>query len=538
MTIADAELSGPPGPVAVQPLEEIVRPFATGSRGISIVGDQTRTVLSYQALAGQTATAAARLRRSGVGPGALVATTIMNDLPSVVAVLAIWAAGATLVSVPPPARKARDWYSRKFGSALDALGCTFLIGDDDHAYGLAAAAGMRRIPKLALAAPAHDRASLPDVTVPDTAMIQFTSGSIDTPKGVAISRTALAGHLAAVAAAFQLDGETDRIMSWLPLYHDMGLVLLFLTGLAVRADQLIAPPSSFATRPGSWLTTLARDQATVTAAPNFAFRLTAAVPYDEPLDLSRVRVCVSGGERVDWQTLLDFHATAGQMGFNWGALMPGYGLAEGTVGVTVTPPGGGPRLGPAGYVSVGVPFPGVELRVPVPSASVGPVQLRGDWLFRGYHTADGFKPVAAGDWFDTRDAGFVHEGELYVLGRRDEVLTMAGRNVFAEDVESIAYEAGGPLIRVCAAFRSPATERFGLMAEANPRLVKDAEDARKLGQLIQVSVSKVLGTRLDPVLVVRMGVIPRTTSGKVQRAKCRTLCGADEISHRIMAELT
>ncbi len=182
-------------------------------------------------------------------------------------------------------------------------------------------------------------------------------------------------------------------------------------------------------------------------------------------------------------------------------------------------------------------MPGVELAVAAGS-DPGPVQLGGRWLFDGYHSADGFEPVTAGGWFDTGDAGFVHDGELYVVGRRDEVLSLAGRNVFAEDIESVTHDACGQRVGACAAFRSGTqSARFGLVAEANPRLVRDLDGASELARVIQASVVDALRTRLAPVLVTRLGVIPRTTSGKVQRAQCRSLVATGEISRRVLAEL-
>jgi acyl-CoA synthetase (AMP-forming)/AMP-acid ligase II len=536
-SVQERRLVGPRLGPGFRRLEEIVRPCAAAGRGISFVNDDSRLQLTYDDLVGHTAAAAARLRRSGVSPGSVVAMTIANDLASVLAALATWAVGATVLSLPPPPRNSRDWYGSQFGPVLDAAGCDFLVGDESPA-GLEPTAGMRRIPKQPLAEPADGRVQMPDVSAADTALIQFTSGSIGTPKGVAVSGAKLAGHVASIIAALQIDGEADRIVSWLPLYHDMGLVVMLLVGLAARADQVHSPPSTFATKPASWLAMLAGEHATVTAAPNFAFRLAAAVPYDEPTDLSRVRVAVCGGERVSWRTMQDFHAVAGPMGFRWGALMPSYGLAEGTVAVTTAPLGRGPIQGPGGHVSAGRPLPGVDVLVSADSRAEGPIQLGGDWLFDGYHTAGGFESTAAGDWFDTGDAGFAADGELYVMGRRDEVLTLAGRNVFSEDVELVTQQACGQLVGACAAFRNlSATGRFALMAEANPRLVKDRDDAVKLGRLIQASVSKTMGSRLAPVLVVRLGVIPRTTSGKVRRAQCREIYNSGAISQRILAEI-
>jgi fatty-acyl-CoA synthase len=528
------QLAGPRVPAAFMPLEEIVRPFSAGQRGITLPDEEPRLELPYSDLAQRTASAAARLRGGGVTPGTLVAMTVTNDLPSILAVLATWACGATVVSLPPVPRNDHGWHARQFRPVLERMGCDLFIGDED----LDEDAAIRRIPKQPLAQAEPRPVPLPDQPVPATALIQFTSGSVGTPKGVAIGAAALAGHVAAISAAAYYDGEAGRIVSWLPLYHDMGLIAMFLTGLAARMDLVIARPAGFATRPSSWLRMLSQERATATAAPNFAYRLAAAVPYNEPLDLSRMRVSICGGERPDWQSLMDFTATTAPMGFSAGALIPCYGLAESIVAVTYTRPGRGPLRGPAGYVSAGVPLPGVEVRAPAGSVP-RPIQLRGEWLFSGYHTADGFAPADAADgWFDTGDAGFIHDGELYVLGRRNEVLSLAGRNVFAEDVESITHEACGQLVRACAAFRNLGTVgRFGLVAEANTRLVRNLDAAQELARHIQVSVNEALGTRLTPVLVARLGAIPRTTSGKVQRARCRSMYDSGQISRRLITEL-
>lgn len=535
-TLSYTRLCGPPV-TGVVPLEEVVRPATVIGSGIAFVTAQARVELSYAELTFRAAVAAGRLRRSGVGPGDLVATTITNDLPSVIAILATWYRGATVVSLPPSTRQSRAWHASKFDPVLAAMGCAFLIADEDPQETASAGAGIRRIAKAALAEPSPRQVAVIEVAAPGTALIQFTSGSVGTPKGVAISSTALASHLAAGASLAQLDPAVDRVASWLPLYHDFGLISMLLTGLAARAGQVIARPADFAAAPASWLTMVSRERAVLTAAPNFGYRLAAAARYDEPLDLSLVRLCLSGGERVVWQALVDLHAVAGPMGLRWEALRPCYGLAEATVGVTLAPPDRGPVQGPGGYVSAGVPMPGVELRLPENSAH-GPVQLRGDCLFSGYYTTAGFQPVTVGEWYDTGDAGFAVDGELYVIGRRDEVLTLAGRNVFAEDVESVTHLAGGGSVRACAAFRSQEmTGRFGLMVEIDPRLVWGAGAARDLAKRIQASVTETLGTRLAPLLVVRLGTIPRTSSGKAQRAQCRSIYAAGEIDRRILAEL-
>jgi acyl-CoA synthetase (AMP-forming)/AMP-acid ligase II len=534
----DTQLVGQPMPARFAAFEEVVRPFTTSSRGITFTDELAGRKVSYRDLANLAAAGAARLRRWGVGPNSLVAMTVTNDLASIIALLSIWACGATVVSLPPVPRRASEWYSRQFGPTLDRMGCGFLIEGDDGAPGAFGGDQLRKMPRQALADSSGGRVADPETAAPDIALIQFTSGSVGSPKGVAIASTALASHLAAIISTLRFDGEADRIASWLPLYHDMGLILMFGLALATRADVVLAQPSTFATWPASWLTMLSQHRATVTAAPDFGYRLTATVPYPDGLDLSSVRVALSGAERLHWQTLVDFQATAEPMGLHWEAICPSYGLAEATVGVTHTPLGRGPLQGPGGHVSVGGPAPGVALTAPAGEAP-GPIRVRGASLFSGYHTDRGFEPLAHGEWFDTGDAGFVHDGELYVLGRRDEVLTVAGRNVFAEDVESVAQDACGQRIGACAAFRNlTATGRFALLAEANPRVVKGQAAVGELAHLLQSAVVRTLGTRPTPVLVARLGVIPRTTSGKVRRAQCRLLYDNGEFGRGLLAELT
>jgi acyl-CoA synthetase (AMP-forming)/AMP-acid ligase II len=536
-------LLGSPAATSPRPLEEVIRPADTTGAGISFIGgEQFR--LTYAELAALTAIAAARLREAGVRQGSRVAQTIENDLPSIIGVLATWAAGATVVSVPPAARNAREWYCTQFAPVLASTGCEFLLGEEDLAVRLAQAARARQIPRWPLIGAAGSGNTGPGPAIDDgpdipaTALIQFTSGSVGTPRGVAITSTALAGHLQSIETHVQVDAAADRFLSWLPLYHDMGLICMFLTALATRTNLSLASPASFSRQPASWLTALAAERATVTAAPDFAYRLAAAVPYEAGTDLSRVRAAICGGERISWQTMERFHAATAPLGMRWQSLMPGYGLAEGTLTVTGTPPGRGPHMGPDGHVSVGVPLPGAQVRAPAHPSVDGSIAIRGDWVMDGYHTTEGFDAVPPGAWFDTGDAGFAHEGELYVLGRRDEVVSVAGRNVYAEDLESVARHAAGDQVNACAAFRSPsAPGRFGLVAEANPRIVRDRADAAGLARRLQAVVSRTVGTRPAPVLVVRLGVIPRTTSGKMRRAQCRAMHQAGEFGKRVLAEL-
>lgn len=520
-------------------LEEVIRPFGSAANSLSFVSDGGRVQLTYRELAEQCTIAGNELRDRGVRPGAMVATTIRTDLRSVVAVLGTWMAGATLLSVPPPTKRAWDWYARQFGPVLATARCRFVLCDDDDDALAAAVPGARPITKDALVRRGPKVTGFPELAVPDIALVQFTSGSVGTPKGVAIGSATLAAHLNALSSFYEYDRASDRIASWLPLYHDMGLIAMFLSGLAQRVDQVLMPPFDFAARPASWLSLLSQERATITASPNAGFRIAAAPAYAADLDLSAVRLAVCGGERVNWQTLETFQRVAGPMGFPWEALTPGYGLAEGTVGVSSTPVGRGPVLGPDGHVSVGKPFPGVRVRAPHAPDPAGPVYLGGNSLFRGYYTACGFERATSNGWIDTGDAGFTAGNELYIIGRRDEVLPLGGRNIFAEDIEMVAQESGGEMVGSCAAFRnSLIPDRFGLFVEVHPRKVKSSAAATELGRLIQSAVMGIIGTRPSPLLVVRLGSVPRTTSGKVQRGRCRTAYDSGEINDKVIVALS
>jgi fatty-acyl-CoA synthase len=516
-------------------LEEIVRPFGVPTSVSFLDVDGNRSSVTYDQLARRIAGAAIRLREHGVGHGALVAMTIGNDLGSVVAALAVWAAGATLVSLPPPPRRGGDWYAGSFGRVLAAMGCRFLVVDPAGAAGPAPATPeMRRIPLDSLQG--VEAVRLPDTPIPAVALVQFTSGSLGAPKGVAIARDTLAGHVKAIGHCFDYDPAEDVIATWLPLYHDLGFACFFMTSLYSRVTQVHAAPRSFVLNPAVWLELLAAERATVSGGPGFAYRLAARVPYPGGLDLSRMRICLNAAERIHWQDVLDFQRAAEPLGWTWETMHPAYGLAEGTVGVTAMLYRHGPVRGPGGLASSGHLLPGAELATA--GAEPSTLHLGGAWLFDGYYTERGFEP-RAGSWFDTEDVGFLHDGQVYVLGRQAEVISAAGRNVFAEDVEEAALQAARPFAHACAAFKPERShDRFGLALEVSVRELP-AADAGELGRAVRAAVSEALGTRVAPLVVVGPGAIPRTTSGKVRRAEFRDAYEAGEIlARKVLAELS
>lgn len=514
-------------------LEEMVRPYGVGTTVSFVDAEGARTTVSYDDLARRAATAADRLRQYGVRAGDCVALTVTNDLASVTAALGVWVAGGTLVSLPPRPGGARAEGLDRIGAVLAAMGCRHHVsaGDDDPSP-----AETTGVPLSALQG---EEAGVPDPepAVPDTALIQFTSGSRGAPKGVAIGRDTFLGHARMVAGYMTLDPAVDRVATWLPLYHDLGFVCFFSAPLYARTDQVHILPRSFVLNPSRWLTLLARERASVSGAPNFGYRLASRASYPDGLDLSRMKFTINAAERILWPDLEAFQQVAGARGFPWEAIVPAYGLAENTVGVSARLPGTGPVLGPDGHVSLGVPLPGSHFVVSE-DRSPGTVLLGGDWLFDGYWTAEGFEPRPPG-LFDTDDAAFLHDGELYVVGRQGEVASVGGHNVFAEDVEAASVTAGAPVVTGCAAFkhdRGGAGERFATVVEVSPRERARAGD---IAAAVRTAVAEQIGSRPSPVLVVPSGAIPRTSSGKPRRGNLRAAVLGDELPEkRVYASLT
>ena len=295
----------------------------------------------------------------------------------------------------------------------------------------------------------------------------------------------------------------------------------------------VRTPRSFIKDPWAWLEAMHENRTTTTVAPDFAYRLVSKAKRETlPADgLSSLRAVLSGGERVRWQSLTDFYAATAPFGLAWEALMPVYGMAEATLAVTFPPLGRGPIRNGGGLVSVGVTLPGVEIAcAPGPKS---PIRIRGDSLLSGYLSPEQLSdPKDEDGWFETSDSGLITDGELYVYGRTDEVVIVAGRNIYAEDLESLVLTHDA--ILRCAAFRYPSDgQRFALAIE----LLDDSVDAVAVASWARRSISDELNTRPAPVLCLPLGSMQRTSSGKVRRGQCRDELGDGRMHEIALAEL-
>ncbi len=382
----------------------------------------------------------------------------------------------------------------------------------------------------------------------DAAFIQYTSGTTGRPKGAVISHGALVANAFAIAHGLGL-GPSDVGASWLPMFHDMGLVGVLLTSLCHPYPVHIMSPEQFVMRPGRWLDLVSRVGATLSPAPNFAYELCVARASDADLEKVRLdtwRVALNGAEPVHAATAERFLRRFGARGFRSDALMPVYGMAEATLAVAF--PGldakletlgierdvlereGRAELRDGGHpsVSVGRPVAGMSLEVSgddgrvVPEGVVGQIRLRGPSLMDGYfRNEEASAEALSGGWLRTGDLGFVHGGRLFVTGRAKELIIKGGRNFHPYDIERVASEVEGVRTGAVAAFGRPnpdtGTDDLVVVVEATQT---DAERKDRIATDVRAELLAVLGVKPDDVRVCPVGAVPRTTSGKVRRGEC------------------
>jgi fatty-acyl-CoA synthase len=407
----------------------------------------------------------------------------------------------------------------------------------------------------------------------DVALLQFTSGSTSRPKGVTLTHANLAANVQCIMADGLRANPEDVGVSWLPLYHDMGLIGFVLAPLYHRVPVVFLPALLFLKRPISWFQAVAKHQGTIAYAPNFAYALCAKrikPPELVGLDVSRWRIAGCGAEPIRPETLEAFAAAFSRIGFKKEALLPSYGMAESSLAVAFSELGAGMRTvgvdGPTLWqtgeakmvpedderavrlVSCGREFPEHKIRIfelddaaserPLPERTVGEIRIAGPSVMRGYwedteRTGESF----AGRYFRTGDLGFLHEGHVFICGRSKEVIIVNGRNYYPQDMEWEASKVRGVRKGNVVAFgaRDPSgmerdRERVVLAFE-----VQEAERLAQSSSLVgevRRAVQEGMGLTLDDVLALPPGALPKTSSGKLQRARTRELYETGELMGR------
>ena len=397
--------------------------------------------------------------------------------------------------------------------------------------------------KFEILFPAHLESAVvqplfPDMSGQDIALIQYTSGSIDDPKGVVLSHQNLLANIRAFEQRVQVNRE-DTLVSWLPLYHDMGLIGFGLGAFCFGARLVLLPPDL--KNPRTWLEAITRYKGTVTGSPDFGYRNCLKKVHDKNgLDLSSLRVAINGAEPIRLSTIKEFEERFQLKN----VICPGYGLAEATLAVAIWEPGqevkGDSQRNTA---SVGKPLPGIEIKIvrdnkQVSANETGEIWVKSPGNFQGYYNNPDKTQEALymGEWLRTGDLGYLDEqGYLFIVGREKEVIIQAGRNMIPGDLEAITDQVSG--VRYSAAISQysyrAGTQRVFIIAESQDGEVMGLK-AREIVQEITHRIYHHQGYRPSRVILVKKNTIPRTTSGKIQRLKLAQMFSTGQIEAQIL----
>jgi fatty-acyl-CoA synthase len=498
---------------------------------------------------------AAALQARGVAPGSHVALLGPTTRSFVTAIEAVWLCGATLVVLPLPMRLgsieefAAQSRARMAGADVDLLlvdpdlapfiepqpgdPTTVLLSDVRPGAGGTSAAGFDR----------------PRYGADDLVVLQFTSGSTSEPKGVMLANHTVCANLDGLAAAAEFDADDDVLVSWLPLYHDMGLVGLTMLPLSTGCDLVLGAPQDFLAAPIRWMEWLSTYGGTATAGPNFSWVLaTRALRHASGLDLSRLRIALNGAEPVDPESVEQFRAAGAEHGMRPGAVYPAFGMAEVMIAGTFPKPMRGlvtdcvdrrvleteryarpvdeGTAGSRRLALLGGPVPGLEIRIVDPETGerrtdreVGELEIRGTSVTTGYYKRNDTNAELFHDgWLRTGDLAYTLDGELVVCGRIKDVIIVGGRNVFPEDVERAVSGIEGVRAGNVIAFGIDGRRgKEGLVVVAETKS-DDAEGTRKT---VAARIREAVGIPAKEIVLVAPGTLPKTSSGKLQRSLCK-----------------
>jgi fatty-acyl-CoA synthase len=492
------------------------------------------------------------LQARGLVPGDRVGLVLAEVSDFIRAFFGISAAGLVPVPLCPPGQAADlPTFARQSRHILVAARTSAVVTSEDVAP-LLDWRGWTDAPVALTMDRLRAGAALPapvPVPVQSTALIQFTSGSTALPKGVVLSHASLDANVTAITGADGLAITADDIgVSWLPLYHDMGLIGMLLTAVYMAADVVILSPVLFLKRPSAWLEAISKYGGTVSFAPNFAYdlcRRRVKPSQIDALNLASWRAAGCGAEPIRADSLLAFAEHFACAGFRQSSFVPSYGLAEHSLAVALSLDGlhvdvvDVERLVrdslamPAAHgsqsvriVGCGRAFPGHSLAVvdeqlsELPERHVGSIVVRGPSVMEGYFEhPSATQEALRGGWLQTGDIGYIADGELYVCGRTKDLIIRQGRKYHPPDLESaIADVPGIPLAGVVVFGINRIDEADEVVAVVEARASAKADDVIAH---VRRRIRETAGLELDRVVVAPPGTIPRTTSGKVRRAETR-----------------
>ncbi len=526
----------------------------------AIVLDEDRSrPLTYAQLQDGARQMAGTLQRAGVQPGTTIALMLPTGVEYLYAFFGVLLVGAVPVPIYPPTRPSQveEHVHRHAGVLANAAASALITVPEARTVAHLLRARVPSLKHIWSVADLLQGAHLHPLRNPpageSTAMLQYTSGSTGSPKGVVLTHANLLANVRAIGQLINAN-DSDVFVSWLPLYHDMGLIGAWLGSLYFGCLLVIMPPTAFLTRPVRWLQAIHQYRGTLTASPNFGYELCTRRLTDQELtgvDLSSLRVAFNGAEPVDPGTLERFCQRFAPYGFRREAMTPVYGLAEAAVGLTFPPMNRGPIVDcidrtemtdegravvePEGaadtlrFVSCGRPLPGYRLRIldrdgsEVPERVEGTLQFTGPSATAGYfHNAEATARLLSGEWRDTGDRAYMAEGELYVTGRVKDIIIRRGRHIYPDEIESAIGDLAGVRRGCVVAFGTheptAATERLVVLAETR---LTDPQARAQLRTRINERVVDCIGEPAEEIVLAPPHAVLKTSSGKLRRAATR-----------------
>lgn len=538
---------------------------AAGERGLNFHDARGTLVRPYpfRALQVDAKQAAFRLIAAGIAPGDRVALVAETSAEFAALFFGTVYAGAWPVPLPlPTSFGGKESYIDQLRVQLTSCDPRMLIYPPELAEMAGAAAGAvgtQGVDWADLLARAAEPVDLPQASGEDIAYLQYSSGSTRFPHGVAITHHALLNNLAAHAHGMELI-ESDRCISWLPWYHDMGLVGCFLSPVANQVSVDYLKTEDFARRPLAWLDLISRNPGTsISYSPTFGYdicsrRMSSQTKAADRFDLSRWRLAGNGADMIRPDVMQDFVDAFADAGFEATAFLPSYGLAEATLAVSIMPPGEGIRVElveetqlsgvPAGQdrpqryraiVNCGKPVRDMAIEIreedgtPLPERAIGKIWCSGPSVMVGY-----FRDPAATDacmrdgWLDTGDMGYMSDGYVYIVGRAKDMIIVNGRNHWPQDIEWAVEQLPGFKQGDIAAFAITTPGGEETPAVLVQCRTSDDGERRRLHDEIRDRVRAVTGMNCV-VELIPPRTLPRTSSGKLSRAKARNLYLSGEI---------
>ncbi|MCU7935140.1 MAG: AMP-binding protein [Candidatus Thiodiazotropha sp. (ex Dulcina madagascariensis)] len=509
------------------------------------------------------------LQQRGLQAGETVAIMLPTGKAYFFSFFGILLAGGIPVPIYPPVRRSQiEEHLRRHGGILSNCLAIMLITVPEarHVVRLLKSQvdTLRSIVTVEELSSETGELTIPVRRAQDIAFLQYTSGSTGNPKGVVLTHANLLTNIRVMGAAMRVD-SSDVFVSWLPLYHDMGLIGTWLGSLYYAALFVVMSPLAFLSRPQRWLWAIHRYDGTLSAAPNFGYELCLRRISDadlEGLNLASWRAAFNGAEAVSPETMLNFHKRFGPYGLRGESLMPVYGLAEASVGLAFPPLGRGividriqrepfmrsGRAIPAEaadakaqhFVASGQPLAGHQIRIidqtghELPDRQEGQLQFRGPSATSGYfRNPEETGRLFDGEWLNSGDLAYMVGGDVYITGRSKDIIIRAGRNIYPDELEEAVGNIPGIRKGRVAVFASsdPAsgTERLVLMAETRQQA---AESLEQLRLQIHMIATDLVETAPDEVVLAPPNTVLKTSSGKIRRAASREVYEGGRVGKR------